>query len=200
MSDCANVEIRELLPEYLHDRLDAAARARVAAHLTACEDCRAELATLEAVQRAYSRSPAIDTAAIVRALPRPAVRVRSTRRPVAWQIAAAVSFISLGGISLVVARSFFDGGAPVTAPAVVAPAGAGASASDSPRVAQAGTTSPALRPAISFGGGVDDLTAEDVESLLGALESLEAAPPVEPEVVPASEAGRARSDTSGGVS
>ena len=46
MSDCANVEIRELLPEYLHDRLGAPQRALVEAHLSDCEDCSAELGTL----------------------------------------------------------------------------------------------------------------------------------------------------------
>jgi anti-sigma factor RsiW len=193
MSDCANIEIRELLPEYLHDRLDAAARARVAAHLSGCEECAAELATLQAVQRAYSRVPAIDTAAIVRALPRPKAPVRVTRRPIAWQIAAAVSFISLGGISLAVARSFFERGGSVTAPPVVA------SGSDSQRSSVPDSNRSATRPTISFGGGVDDLASEDVEKLLGVIESLEAAPPVEPEVVPQSDPGRARSDTSGGV-
>ena len=33
MTDCANVEVRELLPEHLHDVLDAPTRARVDAHL-----------------------------------------------------------------------------------------------------------------------------------------------------------------------
>jgi anti-sigma factor RsiW len=199
MSDCANVEVRELLPEFAHGRLAALERARVAAHLSACEECTAELATLEAVRRVYSRSPAVDTAAIVRALPRPASRVRAARRPLAWQIAAAVSFISLGGISLAVARSFFDRGGPVSAPAVAAPGRGVPVVGDSQNRGQTASVDRSSRPAISFGGGVDDLASEDVEKLLGALESLEAAPPVEPDVVPANEAGRARSDTSGGV-
>lgn len=192
MSDCANVEIRELLPEYLHDRLDAAARARVAAHLAGCEECAAELATLQAVQRAYSRVPAIDTTAIVRALPRPQVRNRMSRRPLAWQIAAAVSFISLGGISLAVARSVFERGGSVASSPIVAPV----PGAQPDSIADSNRSS---RPTISFGGGVDDLASEDVEKLLGAIESLEAAPPAEPEVVPQSDPGRARSDTSGGV-
>ena len=198
MSDCANVEIRELLPEYMHGRLGAADRARVESHLTGCEDCAAELTTLQTVRRVYSRVPAIDTAAIVRALPKSQRRaqVRSTHRPLAWRIAAAVSFISLGGISLAVARSFFEGASvpPEIVDTAALPRG------DSLKVdTQSGGGVRDTRPAISFGGGVDDLKTEDLEQLLSGIESLEAAPPVEPEVVLPTGTGRVRSDTSGGV-
>jgi putative zinc finger protein len=201
MSDCANVEVRELLPELMHGRLGEADRARVQAHVAGCEECAAELATLQAVQRAYSHVPAIDTAAVVRALPRPARPTVVRRAPrVAWRIAAAVSFISLGGISLVVARSFFDmNGAGISSTAGV---DSGARTGDTSVVPQSpGTVTKQGSPMISFGGGVADLKTEDLEKLLKEIDALEAAPPAEPESVPASEAGtgRVRSDTSGGV-
>src|SRR5512132_429831 len=114
MSDCTNVEIRELLPEYLHNRLSTSDRARVDAHLADCEDCPVELNTLLMVRRSLESAPVVDVAAIVRALPKPQRRSRFTRRSVPttriWQIAAAISFISLGGISLAVSRSFFGDG------------------------------------------------------------------------------------------
>jgi anti-sigma factor RsiW len=187
MSECANVEIRELLPEYLHGRLAASERVRVEGHVAGCEDCSAELTTLRMVRQAYSHAPVPDVAAIVRALPRPSnVRSRQTSRALAWRIAAAISFISLGGISLVVARSFFQNDRSATQV-------------DSTRlapVATAALTVPA-RPGITFAGGVSDLATEDVEKLLGSIESLEAAPPVEPDAISVNDRGRVKSDSSG---
>jgi hypothetical protein len=200
MSDCPNVEIRELLPEYLHDRLTASDRARVEAHLASCEECTAELATLRAVRQAYAHVPAIDSAPILRALPRPSRKVTargSSRRFKAWRIAAAISFISLGGTSLIIARSFFDTestGRPSDSAEHVVRISEGADS----MVLSPGQPAPGrARPSISFGGGVSDLATEDLEKLLGAIESLEAAPPVEPDVVPQSDAGRAKSNRSG---
>ena len=187
MSDCANVEIRELLPEYLHNRLGAPQLALVEAHLSDCEDCSAELATLRAVRQAYASVRSVDTAGIVRALPKPPGRVQRPvmKRFATWQrIAAAISFISLGGISLAVSRSFFSGEGAVVS-------------SDTPVVAAVSPTGRDATPAISFGGGVSDIATEDLEKLLGALETLEAVPPAEPDGVPQTEKGRVKSDTSG---
>ena len=190
MSDCTNVEIRELLPEYLHGRLSASDRVRVDAHLSGCEECPVELATLRTVRQALDRAPAVDVAAIVRALPKPRrAPARAVRRPVSttriWQIAAAISFVSLGGISLAVSRSFFGGG-----PATVVD-----SAVKTPTVAT--MASATTQPAITFAGGVSDLSAEQVEDLLGTIESLEASPPVDPDAASQTDMGRVRSDSSG---
>ena len=175
MTDCPNVEMREQLPEYLGGTLSAARRLEVEAHLAGCVDCAEELALLRLVREAYGEAPAVNVNAIVKALPRPMSRpvVRSWRRSHAFQIAAAVSFIALGGISLAVARSFFNGN-PASTPAdtmvaVSAPAG------DTP---------------ISFAGGVSDLGDEDLEALLSALETIEALPVTEPSDPPLTGAGR----------
>ncbi len=167
MSDCLNVEIRELLPEYLGGTLSASRRAEVDAHVGRCADCADELALLQLVREAYAEAtPAVNVGAIVAVLPRQAARrtarpvTRSWRPSHAFQIAAAVSFIALGGISLAVARSFFDGNpAAATTDSVVAVN--------------------ADAPAISFAGGVSDLGDEDLEALLSALESIEALPVTE---------------------
>lgn len=167
MSECLNVEIRELLPEYLHGRLRAVAHRRVEEHLAGCADCAAELAVLRSVREAFASVPAVDVGTVVRALPKPRVRRRRYFGTVtALQIAAAVSFVSLGGISLVVARSFFGG----EQPALVADSAIRFDSS-----APAGVTT-----GISFGGGLGDLADEDLESLMSAVESIDALPPAEP--------------------
>lgn len=178
MTDCPNVEMRELLPEYLGGTLSAPRRAEVDAHLAGCADCTDELALLQLVREAYAATAApVNVNAIVRALPRRATRpvVRSWGRRHALQIAAAVSFIALGGMSLAVARSFFidnPGGLPSDSIVAVTPALGGE------------------EPAISFAGGVSDLGDEDLEALLSALESIEALPVTEPAELPISAGGQ----------
>src|SRR5689334_1979488 len=113
MSDCLNAEIRDLLPDLLHDRLDAPARARVLAHVDGCADCRSELELLRSLRGSIERStPRVDVDRVVAALPKPgAVRVVAQRRVhMSWRIAAAVTFIAVGGTSLVVMRNVRDGG------------------------------------------------------------------------------------------
>ena len=175
MSDCPNVAIRERLPEYLHGTLSAASRSEVAAHLATCEDCTAELALLRMVREAHTQAARpVNVSAIVSALPRRATRpvaVRSWRRSHAFQIAAAVSFIALGGISLTVARSFFNGTSTVAQVDSAIVPGNGTSTLDTP---------------ISFAGGVSDLGDEDIEALISALEQIEAMPVTEPSDPPLS--------------
>ena len=172
MSDCLNVEIRELLPDYLSGTLSASRRADVESHVATCSDCADELAMLRLVREAYAAAtPAMNVKAIVAALPRKASRpaTRSWRSSQAFQIAAAISFIAVGGISLAVARSFFDGNATVVPDTVAVSTEA---------------------PAISFAGGLSDLGDEDVEALLSALESIDALPVTETTEPPLSGTGR----------
>lgn len=139
MTDCPEGDIRDLLPDYVHDRLNAADRAEVARHVASCAFCAAEVELLGAAQRALSAAtPRVDTARIVAALPAPPRAVqrptivregaaRSTRRPArfvtSWRIAAAIATIAVGGISFTVIRGIAGSGseAPVSqtpAPAV----------------------------------------------------------------------------------
>jgi anti-sigma factor RsiW len=172
MSDCLNVEIRELLPDYLGGTLSASRRADVESHVATCSECADELAMLRLVREAYAAAtPAVNVKAIVAALPRKASRpvMRSWRSSQAFQIAAAISFIAVGGISLAVARSFFTG---------------------TSTVAPIDTALGVEAPAISFAGGLSDLGDEDVEALLSALESIEALPVTETSDPPLSGTGR----------
>lgn len=172
MSDCTNVEIRELLPEYLHGRLDASARSRVEAHLRSCTECAGEATLLRSVREAYALTPAIDTATIVRKLPPPVVvRPRSAPRLTWLRVAAVVSFISVGGLSLAAVRDFLTGDSQLRRGDSVSLVVRGV---DTPNVTDG-------RPVISFGVGVSDLGTDDLEALLAAVESMEAAPPLDPD-------------------
>jgi anti-sigma factor RsiW len=175
MSDCSNVEMRELLPEYLHGSLTPPDRARVETHLATCAECTAELETLRAVNALYARTPVVETARIVSALPRPiparALRLRS--RIARWQIAAAVTMISLGGLSLAVARRYSGRQVvPGDTTFVVAPVSAPPDAPDS--------APPAGGPSLTLSSNVSDLDTPQLEALLASIENLEAVPVAEP--------------------
>ena len=181
MSDCTNVEMRESLPELLHGQLSGAARAQLEAHLASCSDCRAELELLQTARASIAAMApgAIDTRAIVAALPRPRARwaPAAVQSRSAWRIAAAVTVIALGGLSLNVVRQYSDG----RVFAVSDSTRDGAPAPDD-LVASADTPVTGTgRPGVTGGVGVTDLADEDLEALIGALDQLEAAPHVDPE-------------------
>jgi hypothetical protein len=114
MNDCVNAEIRDQLPDLVHDRLGAAERAVVLAHVESCIDCRDELQLLRDARAMYARGvPRVDVAYVVGALPK-APAAHPTRelpaRPRArtwsdWRIAAAVTLLIAGGGSYAVMRS-----------------------------------------------------------------------------------------------
>ena len=208
MSECANVEVREMLPDLLHGALHGAlqgeVRDRVERHVAECSDCEAELALLASARRAMAALPvsAVSVASIVRALPlpdrRPDVRpalqpdVRLALQPaarrrapsMAFRLAAAVSFISLGGISVAVARSYFGASETIVADSVVSlrtdsviPVSPATNAVVVPGAS-------ATTRAVSMLAGISDLGDADLESLFGELETLEAAPAAEPDPTP----------------
>jgi anti-sigma factor RsiW len=199
MTDCSNVEMRERLPELVHDALSAGDRAAVLAHVTSCTECAEELELLRNVQRTLGamRVPAIDTAAIVAALPaapraafpRPRVTpiARPARRsPTLFRLAAAISFISIGGISVAVARSYLGQATPSAVDTVrtdVASSSVGipsqaANVTEPVAAVSADSRVLVVHPSIA---ALDDA---DLESLLGELDQLEAAPLAEPETTP----------------
>src|SRR5690349_5943869 len=106
MFDCANVEMRELLPELVAGTADASTRVRVEEHVAGCAECASELETLRLVRSAYASAPAIDVDRVVSALPKPPAARPSlspaepVKRWVDWRIAAALTMISVGGLSL----------------------------------------------------------------------------------------------------
>ncbi len=70
MTDCSRDDIRDLLPDLVHDQLDAAERARVQQHLADCADCVAELELLRSMRATAFATPEVNVdriAAAVRA-------------------------------------------------------------------------------------------------------------------------------------
>lgn len=176
MNDCPSAEIRDLLPDLLHDKLDQATRADVERHLAACADCSAELALLGRVRGALARGPAVDIARIAaaavaeRRAPRARVRVSGS-----WRAAAGIAAVAIGSLGVVFAaqRAQIDrnGGAEprmdsALAVQSVAPADG--------RAAEMG---------LGFGGGVSDLETSQLETLLSELEHLDTTPLAEPTAV-----------------
>ncbi len=178
MTDCPDGLMRDLLPAYDHGTLGADDAARVKEHLTGCAMCRAEVALLGRVRAGLALSvPRMDVAAIVAALPKPqpAVRVLPPRRVSrhVWQYAAAA------GLVLVVGGGIVWRSAP-DADAV--------RATDSSHVAMAtgaeSTPSPVeerSEDGISFGGGLSDLSVDDLQALLGQMDSVRTLPSMDPE-------------------
>jgi len=93
MIDCPNGDVRDLLPDYLHDRLESSARMSVERHLADCAVCRDELALLRDLRGTLQRAPRIDVAAVAAAIPayRPAARKSWAS---GWRIAAAITVIA----------------------------------------------------------------------------------------------------------
>jgi anti-sigma factor RsiW len=208
MRDCADGDMRDLLPEYVHGTLSADERATVATHLESCADCVAEAELIATASRAL-HAPNVNVSGILKALK---VAPRGSRRDAftgpAWRVAAAIGIVALGAFSVVALRDFFGGtpkqtaSAPApaasTALAVAAPATAPAAApvaSDSPARANSPAAAPKPRASgISFGGGISDLTDDQLNTLLGELDALQALPSAEPEthlspIVPLADGG-----------
>lgn len=191
MTDCPLVEVREMLPDYIHESLGDSERARVDAHLAVCRVCTEELGVLRSAHQVMSRLavPFINTAAIVAALPRPrALRpVGPVRRRSSTliRLAAAISFISLGGISVGVARSYFRGTASIIDRSAASIGGAATSAAVpvAGSVGSAGVT-PSITHVLSVYPSISELGDAELESLLGELDRLEAVPMSEPEATP----------------
>ena len=193
MTDCPNGDIRDLLPDLLHDRLGPAERAVVEAHLRACDDCQAELELLRGMRAALRRAPAVDVEAIAAAIPpyRSPSRQLSSRSWGGWRIAAAVTLLAAGGTAVAVARH----GAAVRADGVQVasvrefdslPGVARAIVPvEAPVVAASGTSSsaaPAGSRELAFAGGtIGELDDNELSTLIDDIGSLRAVTPTEPD-------------------
>lgn len=204
MSECTNTEMRDLLP-IMASGGSAALAPGLEAHLAGCADCQEELALIEATRSALSRTPALDVARIARALP--AYRAvgdladpkvvpiaRRRRAAPAWRIAAAALILVGGATALAVRQASDDAPASVTLAGVeaVAPGGAestgrdsGAASTAEPGAPTSGSNAPVMRamsgPQMTFGGGLDDLSEDELVALLAALDDEDVLTPTEPE-------------------
>jgi anti-sigma factor RsiW len=168
MTDCPNGEIRDLLPDLLHDRLPADVRREVEAHVRSCDECRAELALLGAMRSSLRRAPAVDAAAIAAAIP--AYRAPVRRSWGGWRAAAAIVVLAAGGTSVAVlqSREGIQRGARDTVTAVVA---ARTADSVAPTAAAQAPRELALGSSV-----VSDLDDSELSTLLNDLQSLDAVP------------------------
>jgi len=196
MTDCPNAEMRDRLPDLLHERLDASARAVVITHVDGCDDCRAELMLLrEASVALTSDVRAVDITSITRVvIGRTAGAQEPTRRRRArspwmdWRLAASIAVLAVGGASFAVVRARQQ---PVAAavPAAVSQAVPApvseqvASDTQRPAVHATPTSAAAANAELSAAGGVGDLSDSDLRALLDDLQSIDAMPSAEPEPV-----------------
>jgi len=203
MNDCSNADIRDQLPDLLHDRLTVSARAVVLAHVEGCTDCRDELELLRGVLGALvAQTPRVDIAYIVGALPKAPARttapsVAAKRRWADWRVAAAISVLVAGGSSVAIlnrapgvpngelaARAVEVADTQTATPSVVRSTTPVVSAKSAAvaretiaSVDQDATTD--AGPDGRFGG----LTETQLNALLSEIERLEAVPITEPEPV-----------------
>lgn len=187
MSDCEDGAFRDRLPDLMHGRLAPLERARIEAHVASCDECAAELELLRAARGAYSHVPAIDTSRIAAAVVRRTRRVpaRAVWQRPAWRIAAAIAVISVGGLSLAIARSGVGGATDSTLVAAARDSGPGALAAETTGAGDDARTlarSPVATPVtLTFGGGLADLSDDELRALIASVDRVEATPPEEPE-------------------
>ena len=194
MIDCPNGDVRDALPDYLHDRLDTARRREVESHLAGCEACREELSLLRALRVTMRRAPAVDVNAIASGIPpyrAPAARGWAT----SWRAAAAIVAIAVGGASIALLRgsspaeredvtayvqsaSAPNRGAATTiaaAPPAVTPAPPRPAPSNPP------SATAANRELAIEAGAITDLSDRELSALVEGIESLDAVPSTEVE-------------------
>ena len=177
MVDCPNGEIRDQLPDYVHEQLPVAIRATVSAHVATCAACSAELALLRELRGSMQVVPTVDVGKIVAALPT-ASRIRQAPATAAsvrwtrfnWRVAASIAVLAVGGG----AAAILSG---VQGPEI----GPGPNAD---------ATTLAARQVATTAAGVDSYLSEasavELEALLDDLESFDGLPAGEPDLaVPA---------------
>ena len=168
MIDCGNSEIRELLPDLLHNSLSQADKQRVEAHLASCSDCREEYELLSQVF-ALGDTAAVDVRAIASAIPHYRKRLWMPA-PQLVRVAAVIGIVALGALSFsIVNQTIGEGDAGRNEGPAIA-----AQTSD--------TTAPTATATSQSGvaAEVNSLDDQAVEELLANLEKLEATISLEP--------------------
>jgi hypothetical protein len=181
MTDTTHVT--DLLPDLLHERLDARTRASVESHLVSCESCRDELDLLKVARNAVV-APRVDAVRISNAIPAYAATRRRRIVAIAWKIAAAIIVVA-GGATLF-ARTAGEPAKQMSefpakdSSAVVLPNPV--RVAESMKVATKPT--PAAKPAeLATGETLHDLSESELRSLLREIAALDGMTSSETEVV-----------------
>ena len=204
MNDCMNAEVRDALPDLMHGRLGDLDKVTMRAHVETCADCREELRLLEEIRASAPIAPRIDVAGIVAALPVPmpaaadqlaASAPARVRRPssMLWKMTAVAALLVT--VSLTFANALREPAAapasstsemapmasaqvavPVTSTVAVVPSAPNQVVASSSTVARSTTE-------LSLTGGVQNLSDDQLESLVNGLDNVEAMPSNEPEPI-----------------
>jgi hypothetical protein len=205
MNDCMNAEVRDALPDLMHGRLSDLDKVTMRAHVETCADCRAELALLQEVRASAPIAPRIDVARIVAALPAPmpsaadqlvASAPGTTRRTssMMWKMTAVAALLVTGSLTFATARRTAVAPATMASTAVAAQSSASRVAAPVAATVAVGSSAPAKVVAaagspvkssvgLSLTGGVQDLSDDQLESLVNGLDNVEAMPSGEPEAI-----------------
>ena len=144
--------VREVYPDVLHGNADASTVSAVRAHIAGCADCRVEAELIEGLRRTSLQVPAGLHERVVASLSTPARRRRFPLRHLAF--AATLAAALIGGSLLL--DSMRSPGSRTATP----PAGAGGLGVITVEAAMVTGT-----------GSLQDLTVEELEQLLGEIES-----------------------------
>ncbi|HEY8832990.1 MAG TPA: zf-HC2 domain-containing protein [Gemmatimonadaceae bacterium] len=189
MNKCTELDIKEMLPDLLHGRLAADARAQVEAHIAGCEDCSEELEVLRTVKSAAVFIPAIDVDQVVRQIPPyrtivPAAQAPARPRIVSWLVAASLAVVVLGGGSLLMIQK-----SPILAPVAAVdtsqPRSGSAQTGRTKELAAVTRKSPTVSPtaaphALALAASVDGLSDNNLRQLMDDLNNFDALPTTEP--------------------
>jgi len=196
MIDCPNGEVRDILPDYLHDRLEPSQRESVERHLAGCAACREELALLRELRGTLQRAPRVHVETIAASIPPYRAPARKEWSG-GWRAAAAIVAIALGGTSIALwQRSTHSAPAAVPPTAVVAAAPSSAAGIREPVITRRAPERASSRvspdaPARSStraidteelamgGGAITELSDGELSTLLQEIESLDALPSTE---------------------
>ena len=200
MNDCPNAEIRDRLPDLLHDRLDVSMRAAVMAHVDECVDCRAELELLKDVRDVMiARTPRVDINYVVNALPKQYAKtgpVAPRRRTWAdWRVAAAITVLAVGGGSVAVMNYDRSGSVAVAgdtsrligesaiAPPVTTPSGDASRSRESTRQTVTSANDATSASTLATAAGLSDLSEGELQGLLDEIDQMQAVPITDPQPV-----------------
>jgi anti-sigma factor RsiW len=177
MSECTNLEMRDLLPDFARGALAGPARVAVEEHLASCAACRDELALVRSARAVLSATPPVEASRIAAAVIQSRVARRHTTRRVWLAAASVVAILGAALLATTVARGPV---APYLPPVVVEGPTRVAPAPRGPTEPVRSTTRPVAGPELVVGGGLSDLADADLESLLRIVDGLDAQLDVEP--------------------
>lgn len=190
MIDCPNGDVRDVLPDYVNERLVAHERAEVESHLSSCAACRDEVKLLRGLRATLRRAPAVNVDAIAAAIP-------PYRAPVkrgwgsGWRVAAALVAIAVGGTSIALLRDGSPSDEPApsrqvalgtgTTPDSAAPRGTPVPETARRAPAPSSPIATPTRELAIAAGAIGELSDGELSALVEGLESLDALPSTEVE-------------------